>query len=50
MKQRAQQGSNKERRKKAKKTKKHNGVKQKLGLVHIQEPKKEHEASSSHYH
>jgi hypothetical protein len=32
-----------------KKTKKHNGVKQKLGLVHIQEPKKKHEASSSHY-
>jgi hypothetical protein len=32
-----------------KKTKKHNGVKQKLGPIHIEEPTKEREASFSHY-
>jgi hypothetical protein len=43
------QESNEKKECQKKKTKKHDGVKQKLGPVHIQEPKKEHEASSSHY-
>lgn len=54
-KQGSKEGSNKIRKQwnkgmqKKRKTKKHNGVKQKIGPVHIQEPKKEHEAFSSHY-